>query len=483
MTNEPMVHAAEERLLDAALTQAFARKRDRTAARPSHPQRWLLAALFLLGIGITATTMWQARSAQRNEAQDPSTSSMAPEKRAEGKAAIEALPVDTENLLVELKDPRDLSAVRRLRSLRRLVVQFEFVHIGPIRTNQVHRLWREPPENLLEVIDALPQLECLWLTWKLALSPTLLSPLAKHQNLRELSIAGEEFDLDQAIVDALRAIPNLRSLHILGARLDTAAARRLQALPLTALEVSQCPGFDAAAFAELMGPSRLERLAFRGLGATPLGIQDSAATRPGVFDLQGLRKLTNLRALSFESCDLRDDDLLALPDTVHELRLLAHELTAAGLAHLQRFGALRKLELGIARKHVTFVARESAEEQRAAADAVAAAIAKLRLRDLSLFGPLSPSLMKALAEQPDLEVLVLSSNRISDLTGLAQLPGLRSLTLSENGSPGDLTLDALRPLGASPGLRTLRIHAFDLDASAVKGLFPKHVSITVENWK
>src|SRR5262249_2442544 len=112
--NDDLRKDAEDRLLDAALEQVLGA---RTDAAPPPRQRWLAAGLVLLGISVVVVLWSEMRGAPRavpvpaaqGGAQEPqSPAPLPPMVTAKGRAALDALPADTQNLNV-VDAPADLA--------------------------------------------------------------------------------------------------------------------------------------------------------------------------------------------------------------------------------------------------------------------------------------------------------------------------------------------------------------------------------------
>jgi len=120
------------------------------------------------------------------------------------------------------------------------------------------------------------------------------------------------------------------------------------------------------------------------------------------------------------------------------------------------------------------------ELRRACADALAEAVDALRLTELRFRGELTAELQRAIAAQPDLAELHVTSERIGALDGLAPASALRRITLCELVSPGLVTLDSLAALRSCKNLDTLALYVLQgLDEADVRKLFDDRVAITV----
>lgn len=478
--NRDAIPAAEERLLDAALAQLFAAA-PRAAVPARNPR--LVAVLLLLGVAVTAASMWLARPAPPTAAQEPAP--LPPEVEAEGRSAVLSLPRTTQNLRASVLQPDDVAAIARLPELRRLSLRELDVRIGPIRTHGHHPGWQRPTADLLAPLTDLPRLEVLELPGTLAVTPAVLAPLARCALLRHLGIGGLQLVVDDALVAALRAIPRLHSLHLTLVRVDAEAMARLATLPLTDLELWTVPGFDAAAWRELCRMRSLRRLSAMEFGRIEYDSDRNGNRlwRPGPDDLRRLADLPALQALELYGCDLRDEDVLALPDTLVGLVVHGHALSPDGLSDLRRFGRLRTLD--ITTRTASALRRDHAGEL-ADAEAIAAALGALRLHTLRYrVGPFAPGLRAAVADQPDLRELAVFTSRFDGLDELARAPSLQRIELAEIVIPSGFTPELLAPLRDCRSLRQVVLHTNEhrgrpgLEAAAVRTVVGEQVDVQV----
>lgn len=484
--------AAEERLLDAALEQMFAGgvAGQWTSVRGTRSRTWRAAALVLFGLSVTGAVLWQARAVAPRDpftAQEPAVPApLPPQVRAEGRSGIGALPEDTANLCAFLLTPGDVQVVDRLRALRRLQVAALDQSLAGIRLRRKHASWAAAPADFLAPLAALPELEELCLPGDLVLRPEHLAALRGCPQLRTLQFVREHVRVDDGFVEALAALPHLRSLNFDIVRLDADAVARLQRLPLQEIEIARCPGFDAAAFAELCAMKSLHTVVFRDLGRRDFltGDGDGALWGPGADDLRRLGGLPALRSLTLHCCAFAGEALAALPDGLTSLRLWGTDLEPEDFRELIRFGRLRCLEVGTWRYNLAIGFREPAGVLAAKADAFAAALGGLRLESLRFTGALTGSLLEQIAQQPDLADLCLLTDRLPSLEALAGAPKLRELELVENTGPSGLLLDDLRPLARCRSLRRLDLHTLDaaVDAGELAKVLGPDVAVTVDTF-
>lgn len=460
------ITAAEERLLDAALEQYFAGVP--AIRRRAIAPRLRIAALLWLGLAVTAATMWYAHSAQRDEAQDPLPASLPIEVVGDGKSHIERLPVDTENLLAKLVDPRDLPVIARFERLRRLSLWAESVHVAGIDTRKRHPMWSEPPVDLLAPVAALRHLEWLAFPRAMLVTPALLAPLAGHPSLQELTLVGSGVKIDETLAAALAAIPRLRRLHLHFVDLDGATLTHLARLPLVSLRLEFCAGLDANGWQSLLTMRDLESLSFKDWAwdvrdkALRSDLQNGTATepvwRPTAEDVRRLASLPKLLSLEVLGCGLDDEQLAALPDRLTELRLIGSKLTPDGIGGMRQFLALRELTFDTKPGGNT-IADLFAPDAEPPADAFAAALSSLRLQSLDYRGALSPDLAKAIAAQTDLRDLRIRSKAPADDTAATLFGGLRLRRLAWH---APVTAELLEALAAQRDLRELELHAGEI---------------------
>ena len=395
MSNADTIHPADERLLDAALSQAMA---DATAPVRHARSSLTAAALLLLGLAVTAAVFWLSKSRDRSEAQEPAPSPLPPQVSATGQAEIEALPADSVNLACWLSRAGDYVLLERLTSLRRLLTIASNTELFGVRLKSKHSSWRKAPDDVLQPLASLPALEILRFPSALHLRPEHLRPLRDCPQLRELEFVGEHVEVNEAFVAELRQLPQLRTLRFDIVRLGAQAVRLLATLPLTELEISRCPGFDAAGFCDVCGMSRLRKLSLSDLGRDEFGRNAGARLwMPSASELQRLRQLTNLQELSLLSCAVTTAHLSALPTTITSLALRGHQLETPGFEALKRFGALRHLDVSMYHYSLQLLGRSHATNEQA--DTFARALGSLRLTSLRYYGSVTEPLLQQAALQ------------------------------------------------------------------------------------
>ncbi|MCB9879807.1 MAG: hypothetical protein H6835_19625 [Planctomycetes bacterium] len=480
---------ADQRLLDAALRQLLRGGDVTPAAAPSGPRlhRWLVAALLLLGVAVPATLALQQRERHAPTMQHPSQQPepLPAEVQADDDTLAD-LPAATANLRFTIADPARLADLERFAGLRRLVLAPAILgNAGRGNAAQVRDWWSQPRPRLLQPLARLEHLEELDFAFPVVVNAPVLQPLAGHPALRSMSLVGSRTPVDDEVLAALAAIPRLRALHLTSFPLDAAAMRRLAKLPLECLDLSSCEGFDDDSWQALLSMRSLRELRFAQWGRKPLGAPADRVPfwRPDAGQLRHLTTLPNLTTLHLQGCDLRDDEVAALPESLTELQLRGHELTVVGFAHLQQLRHLRTLDLDSHRQRRIFGDLFVAEDAAEVAGAIAAALQHLSLERLEYWGEVTPALIEAVSGQRRLTRLRLTGRNVVTLAGLETLPLLDTLILAELSATGDLTIDTLRPLAAAPALRQLEVHVAEIDEAAVKALFGSHVQVTTSSWQ
>ncbi|MFT6082154.1 MAG: hypothetical protein ACJAYX_004913 [Planctomycetota bacterium] len=123
-------------------------------------------------------------------------------------------------------------------------------------------------------------------------------------------------------------------------------------------------------------------------------------------------------------CDTKPaDPVQPLPDGLLSLVLWGTELLPADYLELRRFASLQRLKVRTARHTFLVVApRDTPAQRESAANAIAAAIAPLPLREFEFYGSLTRSLVRQLGVQPGLRKLLVNAMRIPSLDELATAP-------------------------------------------------------------
>lgn len=474
------VSPAEDRLLDAALQQVLA-ETPMPASTPRSPH-WLLVAVLLLAVGVTATTMWQARLGTSGEAQEPLRNGLPDEVHARNLDELAALPADTANLRLTLVDPRDLAAISRFEGLRALHLGQERSSLLGISTGY-HRCWTTPPEGLFEPLAKLTKLEVLGVPGPLAAANGLLAPLANHPALQTIEVSGDGLAIDERLVRCLATVSRLKAVKLHLVPIDAATLRALAKLPLTSLELKFCRGLDRDGWQALMTMRTLQRLSFQdwSWNVVPEGEQRAPGWRPGPAELERLRELPALRVLELNHCGIETDQLDALPDTLTSLHLFGNSLAPSNLDGLRRFGNLRELTIDT-RRRGSLIANVMAPDTEPEAKALAAAIATLRLRSLHYHGALVPELATAIGSNPDLRELTIDSRALdpevlTQLLGTTQLETLRlRRTFSADAAS---TSQLVRTLAGQRRLRSLELPVDDLEGLRALAALPQLEHLTL----
>jgi hypothetical protein len=388
---------------------------------------------------------------------------------AKGRAALDALPADTQNLAALLESPADVKALARFTALRQLLLGTQAFVPGPAAAGpSPPDPWRSPPLDVLAGLAALPALEDLTLgplelPGELPLRAAHLAPLRELPALRALQLTGCTGTPELAA--ALVALPRVRELRFTNATLDADFVERLRPLGLERLTLWYCPQFDARAQRAIAALGTLRSLEIHALERTdtkwmPIDRDAFAA----------ICALPSLRELSFGTEGGEEPLLALLPPSLTRLDLHTW-LDAAAIAGLRRLANLRDVTLN--------------PRDPDAADALAGLVDALRLQRFTTGAQVTPKLVEALGRQPDLTNVELRLHQAIDLAPLARAPRLRELTLSGYGAfklPSDYTptLADVQPLAGCAALRKLRLINCGLGSAEVQAALGKQVSVEVE---
>lgn len=262
--------------------------------------------------------------------------------------------------------------------------------------------------------------------------------------------------------------------------------RRLAALPLEELQIERCAGLDAAAFAAMCDIPTLRRLTLGALGRPRLLHPESSEPywRTTPSDFKKLERLKVLEELVLLRCAIGIEELRALPPTLTGLKLWGHDLANADFLELRRLGSLRWLEL------TTYPFRPGLLGQlhtdaasTGGSDALAEALASLRLQSLRLSGALTESLVQQLATQPDIAQLHINSSRLPAIDALATMPRLADFSLAISAVPAGVGLADLRPLATCKTLRRLelRLPNTTIERAQLAEVFGKDVELVLHS--
>lgn len=440
MNRSALEKAAEERLLDAALTEVLGDGATRVAAPAvRRGPRWLIAAILPLGIGVLLAVALLVSRRDGAFAQDPE---LPPAIKVEGREALATLDRTTKNLWCVLT-PRDVPLLAEFGELRQLLLEQQM----PLRK----------PDMVMNESDATP--------WSLA-------PLARCAHLRSLTIGNLEGFAAKAL-DAVARLPELTELKLIGVHhlVDAAFAGVIQKLPVRTLSLLAV-GVDAPGFNALCGLPLLERLeldsclhldrcdlmqlrhlrqlralTLHGVGSRfadslskshpladeprlepppdPPGVFRSGLQMPGEPRLlltpalmQALAKLPELRELSLSASVVDDAVLAALPLELTALDL--SDCVGLGTQGLAAPPALRELQ------------RFEFTDLDGSATALWRFVRSHRLRELSFHGPLTEAALAGLSTQSELRALELvlhGQPAALDVAFVSALPQLERLSI------------------------------------------------------
>ncbi|MFO1077297.1 MAG: hypothetical protein U1E73_06170 [Planctomycetota bacterium] len=447
--------AAEERLLEASLRSLLGRA-PAAERRSTRSSMWLVAACVALGLGVVVASMCMQRGGDGGTnapAQDPAPAPLPLPDEVQGDATtLPTLPADTQNLTARLVEPGDLALLRRFPQLRRLQLISDYRNRTKVLTGEA---------DALAAFVGMPALEVLELHCDTALRPEQLLPLRKLPNLRTLAFSGESGHSEE-LGAALCALPALSDLRLFGTVADAAFLTALAPRPLQRLALNACPGLDGDAWRALGRLRQLDHLELTGLNGGTVGVAGKSG-RLGQLDaaaFDALDALPRLRALLLDESEFDDTMLARLPARLERLDLGDRPMRSALVPQaLRRLGNLRDLTFGCG------LDPEPAIELLGA----------LRLRRLDYRGKLlSPELLRAIADQPDLIELSLKvqQKKPIDYAVLARAPRLESLRILGAGTfsarfehlPG---IGELKPLRDCKALRRICFVNCGLDLGAI----------------
>jgi len=460
---------AEERLLDIALEEVL------TAAPGAAPRmKLLVAALFLCGIGVVATMLWQGPSAALTPAQQPQRALPKP-VRANDADELSRLPANTTNLEVRFASGVELQGLMRFRDLRRLLILPPVAAASPTdaaawaKYQSDLRAARErfADPHALAPLGTLQTLEDLEVSHGIPLSAEHLACL---RNLKLRSLGIQDVDLRSATMrDALLAAPSFRSLRLTMSVVDAALLGGLEPLRLDRLELLACPGLDDAAWAAIGKLRTLRHLEVTNQndGGCSVGGQPQRLGTLGDAAFDALAALPELRHLGLDESHFPGDLLARLPTSLVSLDLGDRPMNPGEARSLRRLTALRELTFGC-----------GLDEDTATSVLPAWSLERLDYRGHAWGRPL----LESLAAQPGLTELALQVSRRTDLKPLAAASHLRMLELrgkSWDPSGVGIALAQVESLAACKELRTLRLRDSGLDAQGVRQLFAGNVAVEV----
>jgi hypothetical protein len=429
--------------------------------------------VLVLGMGVVAVTVL-SRGDGPAPAQEPAPRPLPREVSARDRAALAALPADTENLVAWLDEPTELLALQRFGRLRRLKVLAAHAGLRGAAAASWKAAANDP--DVLSPLSYLPVLEVLELPFEWPLLPEQLKPLRSLPGLRMIALIGAA-SCGEEMGTAIRALPAVREVSLMATVVEVGLFAELAKLPLRGLALLGCPGLDGGAWAAISRLRTLRRLEVtcqHGGGAAIAGGSGHLGTL-GEPAFTAFTALPALRELLLDESTFDDRMMPRLPASLELLDLGDRPMTSLPADTLRRLGGLRDLTFGCGL------------EAGAAADVIGA----LRLRRLDYRGrELTPELLRTIGLQAELGELAIRVRSPSiDLSPLATAPRLATLELrpwaiGDSGGihegPG---LDQLRVLAGSRHLRRLVLANCHLEPTAVHALFGKDVDIdVVEHW-
>jgi len=348
--------AAVERLLDTGLQERFADRRapdvrEAVAARlavpaevnrpADHRHRLATAALVLLGVFVAGGVAWLRNDEDAAQVQEPERlipPDLPPSLIAQSAAALARIAADVTSLHCMYEVPAsDYQLLERFVALRRLAIT------GPAVTSP----W---PADVFAPFTAMPALTVLELPLQPAMTPEHLRSLAKVPQLQFLTLHLNRPLLAKDVA-ALQALPNVRSLSLMGGSLDAHAVRAMSLLPaLESLTLARIGGCTEPVLRELRTVHRLRRMRLYGIGETSrasrLGSPGVAGAGLSVAVAKALGELPLLDEVSIEQCSLSAEAVTLLPERLRGFALTRCPDAGADVVEaLLRFRGLRRLEL------------------------------------------------------------------------------------------------------------------------------------------
>ncbi|MCB9876635.1 MAG: hypothetical protein H6835_03445 [Planctomycetes bacterium] len=336
--NDAMVkERARERLLSAELAEVLeidVAAIDAVAIASRKPHRWLAAALVLLGIAVAGGVAW-LRAHDVHEVQqrefDPTDpwwerglSVMVGGDNLRSANVVAALPPESSEFTVN-----------------------QYLGSGP---------------DAIDAVLARPRVETLsWIAGTTAYDPDAWRRLLTHGELRRLCLGGPDAGLSASQLRELRLLPELQQLGLVmkGIALDADVASALVELPKLRELLILGNAVLPEGLQRLDGLPHLDTLGLFGFGEGDANAIVRAASRVRTLRalllegfrspidpdaLASLRDLRGLIALDLSHCDLTDEHLAALPDTLQALQVSNLQgVSVTGLKQLDRMRGLRSL--------------------------------------------------------------------------------------------------------------------------------------------
>lgn len=454
MNDGAMRVAAEERLFDAELADVLEVPVVRVAAVAERAQRprWLVAAVVLLGLAVTAFVAFERPrrdAAQQAEGLEPPCPLPIP--WAIRPADLAKLPLDSRNLGCSwhADEVPDFDVLTRFESLERVQLQWS-------------AMTGEVPVEVFRPLAALPRLEVLLTAVPEKATAAHLAVLAELPRLRFLTLFLDR-PLSADDCAALARAEHLVALQLFGGAIDAAAVRALARLPrLEVLGLRGPRGATPTALRELRGLHGLRRLEISALHWQPraLAIRGVVAEGNVGFTPELARTLAELPLLEevrVEDCAVTAEAIACLP-----ARLTGFALTRcpeAGpdiVAAIARFGGLKRLELDRPEQGDRPASRrgaEASEKDRALFEAQAHLLGTLPIRTLVYLGPMPRAVLAVLPRMAEVRRVECEHGFAADLAAFAQAPKLETLRLTSCG----VQVGELAPLAASKSLRRVEL--------------------------
>ncbi|MEZ6037028.1 MAG: hypothetical protein R3F29_06075 [Planctomycetota bacterium] len=484
---------AEQRELEALLEQelgaappieAILARAAAVSTTASRRRMWLVAALLLLGIGVTFALAWQQRAADGGRdasgVQEPDVpiEQRWPDEvpRVYRPEQFAEVPEDTRVLGLAMP-VHEAAGLERFDALDQLDV-----HLTPKTIGRLVRDGEPETGSRLDRLRSVPTLRRLKL-WMVPVAPADLRALRGLERLQVLELSGP-LEIDDALRQAAQqggAVPprvfdaefgaaiaahsRARTLAIEYMQVTAAGLRALADGELHTLRVDVTAGVTADALEALGELRQLRHLELHGAHgvsiASDAGGQLTAQGSPVLSRevLHRLAALPSLQSLTLDACVLDGEALKALPRSLQRLDLATCFGVDASLGAV--IAEMRDLvELGLPlrldsdedyrgmwspRIHGTDL-----HTRRLTGAEAAAIVAARPWHWLHFDGRLDESMTNALTDQPLLRELTLTPTAGSvPMTFAGALPQLRKVTFVD----ADISHQLVEPLGESRSLR------------------------------
>lgn len=389
------------------------------AATPSTRRLLAIAAAVLFGTAVVFAVAWSRRQSASDDRAATAPQDPSPPARVSSRAAIEALPDDTQHVIGTGIVDDDVPALLRLRHLETL--ELHAIFGSPLTPGQTLRPMHTLTDEGLARLASLKQLRVLHLGNQTEIGAAGLDMLAHLPHLEELVV--QTCTADDEAFSVLSRMPHLAVLRLNGCtKIGEPTIARIAAIgTLRGLSLAACGHLQQEWLTKLAAMQRLELLDLGMIGSNTIfsGISpvDLPAPGTGVTDevLRAIGKMRSLRHLDLSyagitSAGLRELQHLPLVD----LDLTGIDVPSEGL--LQLPPTLEKLSL-----------RGTTVSHADLGSTLADATPRLRTLVLDSSSGIGDAQLRSLAALPGLRRLDISYCRNVTAAGFASLTGLPAL--------------------------------------------------------